>query len=405
MRIVENKGRDFMLHALILSIALNIGLVSTFICLRYFKGAPAQSEKIVTYAEGKTSPIVSANSQHVLSHLLDRSFEGLLLDLKRTELIEDGFRYRDLALGVLLTFHHFDIDHALPGAARNSRTIRYLVPGQREPSELKLISGQGDEAFLAIQKFARSNEWPFTSKGLFQEIKHWKGELPASLREAVFSTPEFSRIWTLFRRTDLQISRDYILEMLSDCDLASIENLANEEDLGLDSRRRFLRSVLLCRSTHAAELLLSLESKWAIKRLSDEEILLLLDLISKENADFKEAMLSLLTSPRSDKVHEKAGKNSLYFTWNAHPGALSTCFGAAKIHWGFAKNHRSKARNSPRTHRTGRGYAVGHRSQAPRQSHSAEKGKPALRQGLSQARPKTHHPLGGISSIPPLCQG
>lgn len=298
---------------LIASGALNIVLLSTFVYLVLkdrelsvpFELKPSSKEKI-------TNTITNEQLLRAYSTL---SFQDLLLRLDNKDLIEDGYTKRDLSLACLVAFHHFNLERALGGLELQKRLIPFRNAQGQEQIPLVIFPGLADFQYQAILHYARTEKWPFTPQGLFFEIQRTTFPRDPTLLEAFYLTPHFHTAFLLFTRTGLKLEREIVVEMLAQGDWAILSGFTDQQriaqDLSIERRRSLLLDYLGQRATLAAKLFVETDLEFALKRMSDAQILTLFDLLPPNYAPLLNFAKELIASPRSDAVWKKAA-NLLY---------------------------------------------------------------------------------------------
>jgi hypothetical protein len=319
----------FLTQTLLISGALNIGLLATFI---YF----VLEAKKVTFLEleSKAASSLPETNQQILHAYSTLSFQELLIRLDVRDLAEEGYSKRDLALSCLVAFHHFNLEKALGGDFFQKRKI--IFKNGQEMIEIFSFPGLSEEQYQAIVQYVRTEKWPFTTQGLFFEIQHLKEEADPSLLEAFYLTPEFHAVKLLFVRSGISSAKEAALKLLLSGEWALLKKFFHEQKQAQNFTPQrlliFLIEYLHRGSSVAAQLLLETEFEFACKRLDDPHVLLLLDLVQEKNKIVESFAKSLLLSPRSDAVWKRAA--ALLFSFEGeslpepydHAAALSRFF-------------------------------------------------------------------------------
>ena len=272
--------------SLIFSGGLNIGLLTALIAvlLDDQKFAIAGTPPLVEQKEEITN-------ERLAAHYERSSFRELVALLQNKELIEDGYRKCDLALGALVSFHHFNLEKALGGLPLQRRVVKN--------SNLELFPGLSDEQFLAILRFAHQERWPFTPRGLFMLLKGDPRE--EGLVQAFSLTPQFMSVQKLFPKASVET----LIRFVCGGEWAFLEQFTKEQATALvlsdERRKEFLGGYPPC------ELLLEMDFSYALKKLDDESLVSLLD-HSAQSALLHSFCTALLESPRSDAVREKSAE-------------------------------------------------------------------------------------------------
>lgn len=231
--------------------------------------------------------------------------------LSNSEKVDEGYTKRDLALATLVNFHYFDLKRAVQKKVQKRRALTPLLRNGK-PLEVVLFTGLDDQDFLTIQNFIKTEKWPITTRGLFKQLK--KNE-DSSLEDAFYLTPEFSAIEALVSRSKIPLSKKEILNILLEGTYSTIESFYDQQkivqDLSSSNRQKFLLKYIEQKSSAAALSLLKTDPSFAVKKLDDHHIILLLELLNEKNPLIERFALALLASPRSDEVW-KAAANRLY---------------------------------------------------------------------------------------------
>ncbi len=308
----EKKSR-FLTQLLIWSGALNIGLLSSLIYL-VFRDRPETISFELKPAPSKQ--VAQITNQEILHMFSTLSWAELVDQLDHEELVEEGYKKRDLALASLVAFHGLDIERALQGSSIQKRGIALAHKGGPEEITLILYPGLSEDQFAAIRRFIQTEKFPFTSMGLFYEVQHAKRPRDAALLEAFYLTPEFNAVLTLCQRLRVNLPREWIIEMVAQGDWKTLHQFALEQkeamDLTPERLKRLLLSYVRARSTLAAKILLQWDRDFILKRLDDRDLMTFLDLFKESSTALKDLLKELITSPRSDSVWRKAAE-LLYF--------------------------------------------------------------------------------------------
>jgi hypothetical protein len=302
-------------HALIISGALNIGFLGTFVLMTVHNA----HRKVTTTQAATTlsiSPMVSyvsSDGLELLSEYFEYSYEALLRELESKELVEDGYTKRDYALACLVSFHYFDLHKALAGIVLQTRTLEIIHKEGGERMKLEMFPGLEDGHFQALISFAKLEKWPLTPQGIYFAIQRVGGldRIPLSLKEAFFLTPQFHCLWLLFNRLEKPLSLEELLHIALDADWDFLDKfyqgICRTQDFSEESRRRFLLSLLEKRSECAANILLHDDREFALTKLDDNSVLFLLSKVNRNTPKAEGIARQLLMSVRSDAVLKAAG--------------------------------------------------------------------------------------------------
>lgn len=291
---------------LILSGTLNIGFIATFAYFVLRENDPVELElKPVE----KLSQEVSSNEKILRAYSV-LPFQELLLRLESKELVEEGYMKRDLALGCLVAFHHFNLERALGGLLLQQRKVSFENEEGEETMSLIIFPGLADYQFQAIIHYAKTEKWPLSSQGLFFALKRQEERRDSSLLEAFSLTPEFHAVFTLFSRSGIQISKEILIALLTEGEWESLERFFLEQrqaqNLTPERRRDFLLAYIEADSKVALHLLFRIDKEFVAKRFSDEQIISLLEMLDDKIVGLEAFAKELLLSPRSDAVHHKS---------------------------------------------------------------------------------------------------
>lgn len=316
-----SKRTKFLTQALIVSGALNIGFLATFF---YF----VMHEKETAISFEKPPAAVSALLPHlsnsdILAAYSTMSFPELVSLLENQEIAEEGYKKRDLALASLVAFHFFNFEKAVGGAAIQKRSLSFLNKEGQEKVDIAVFPGLSDEQFQAILAFIKTEKWPMTPEGLFFEVKQGKSRSDPTLMEAFYLTPQFHAVATLFMRAGLSLPKEVLVDMIAQGDWNTLEEFMQEQKQSQDLSPPRLKSLLVRylkkRSLLAAKILIEWDREFALKRLDDTELLVLLEVHADRSAALEHLLKELILSPRSDIVWKKAAEKLYAFSGLALP--------------------------------------------------------------------------------------
>ena len=297
-----NKFRILAI-ALSFSIALNIGLIASFV-LSSFDGASIPVAASSIYE--KDAPVIA--NRDLLSKMMGLSFPELATYLTNKERVEEGYAKRDLALSALVAAHHFYLEKALAFVPLQRRLVS-LGPNQT----VALYPGVNEEQYAAIIRFAYQEKWPLAPKGLFQLLKKMPQEkADPTLTQAFLATSEFFTLRTLFQKA-LSPQEDLLLLNLTlEGPWEILESFCREQeavlDLSPDKRRSLLLSYLTYRSPTAARLLLQTDASFIKNRFEDAAIETLLGVLPDNAPETISFCLELIQTARSDAVLQIAAE-------------------------------------------------------------------------------------------------
>ena len=84
----------------------------------------------------KDIPVETLTNAEVLRAYCEKSFVELVQLLEDGQLLEHGYAKRDLALAVLVAFHHFNLERALGGMVVSQRQILFSPYRHAEQIEI-----------------------------------------------------------------------------------------------------------------------------------------------------------------------------------------------------------------------------------------------------------------------------
>lgn len=313
----SNKSSDqikSLTKALLLSGVLNIvlmGLLFYWLIKEspprpYFELKPADQQ------EQQAPLAVDHSSAEILRNFRLLSLEQLVAKLSNTQLVENGFSQRDLALAALVTFHHFDLSRALSKQPTPSQQRKVVIGKNRRnmPVEVVIYPALSDVQYQDIIRFAHTERWPVTSQGLFKLLSKQQDQADPTLVDAFYFTPEFQAVETIFKRSEVQVEKPELLKVILQGDWNLLSGFAEQQriaqDLSPAKRQRFMLDYIERKSQAAAYLLLKTDREFAGRKLDDNHVMLILDMIAETTPEAARFVLMLLTSPRNDQVRQLA---------------------------------------------------------------------------------------------------
>lgn len=282
---------------LFLSVAVNIGLIATFAALSFKE---RNSLVFLRPFKRKNTNSESETLAGLLSLYRSFSFRELLTLLTNKEHVEEGFLKRDLALGCLVQFHHFYLHKSLSSFSLEAREVEGIT----------LYVSLNDYHFESILRFAYTEKWPLTPQGLFLLFKKWPLPKDASLMQAFYLSDPFLALHTLFPHSENPV----LLEMVLKGEWEDLNQFYEKRELTDSARKDLLLLYLQKGSSVAAQLLLKHDLLYAVKKLDNEKISLLLSHLREKTEDAEFFCLELLKSSRSDQIHQACA--SLLCKWS-----------------------------------------------------------------------------------------
>lgn len=269
MQFNRTKG---LIGALAISGFLNIILITSIFYGNLRERSPAlYCEQKPALKLAKQSPLaVNDTSGRLIYRLRELPYEQLTEKLKSTIPVEHGYLERDFALAYLISRHHFDLARAMEGS---SFTLQERVVTYRQPTGLdasvNVFSSLNAGHFEAILRFAATERWPQTSKGLFLLLQKKKENRESTLSDAFLLTPEFLSIEPLFKRTDSPVDKTEIVDFLIEGNWTMLSRIANRQrldgDVSDERRKSVLLEYLKKGSPAATKLLAKIDSSFDFK--------------------------------------------------------------------------------------------------------------------------------------------
>lgn len=296
-----------MTNALMLSGLLNV----LFFLLFFYK--ESNEEKNMTLVDLKTiryeeQPIVlepTKNADILLTAYAKLPFGELVEHLGSKKKLDNGCLERDLSLGCLAAFHNFDVERALSGQI-NPEAKRFLFwNGTSLPLHLNL----DDSEYAKIMLFASEEEWPLNGYGLFTYLKKTPPSNPAyqKLLDTFVLSREYLFFEQLLKSMQPKLSFSELLQLLLESDWSLINEIYQQRELAEVQKRKFLLSSAMKGSKLAANSLVASDSSYALL-LSDQELLTLIALLSKDRETNYFFIKSVLKTPRNPLLRKTAEK-------------------------------------------------------------------------------------------------
>lgn len=293
---------------LILSIALNVGLMIGFV----FKilAPSALSERAGAAVEQGPLVASSERAREVLQRYTHFSFYQLVDELSNKENVEHGFKKRDFALSCLVDFHYLDLDRSLPAIQIQKRKMLLAVPDNKaKKTEIRLFPGLEDTHFAAIIHFIKNEKWPITGEGLFAELKKG-GAKEESLYEAFSQLDELRILFNLFERFHCSMTTKELIDMVCEGEWSFIERFYLSQmrslDLSMPVFEGVLRYYFSTRSSELAHKIVEWGREDWIKRMEDSELVRFIQLLKKPSPQIEAFLRQMLISIRSDEVRKLA---------------------------------------------------------------------------------------------------
>jgi LysM repeat protein len=306
--LINKKLTKRLIQALVLSIVFNIGLF--VFCLYEWQEVGYSILRNATFRprdkKTKPSPLLTEANRTITDELVslkEKSADELISLLADTHIVYDGYTMRDLALTALVSYQHFNYQKPLSGtlAPKQERAVKV------DDKTLILFAGLSSEQFSALEHYAKEERYPFTTEGLFYKLKQnaQKESNEEGLKEAFALTQEYLLVDTLLSR-GCRVSVDDVIDLLVLGDWKTISQFADEEkkaqDFTPEKRRKFLLSYIELSSKKAAELLVQVDREYAVHKLDDSHVIIMLSLLEDNPTLCKDYAVALLESPRKDQV-------------------------------------------------------------------------------------------------------
>lgn len=305
-------------QALILSMALNVGLLVTLgvRAFSYSKGAHEDGKHFGYMMQVPPSSSIAST----LKAYFGFSFFQLIDELMNGEYIEEGLTHRDLALSCLVDYHYFDIDRALQGLEIQRRCIRF-IHHEGEEVQLNVFPGLSDQHFTTILRFVMQEKWPLTPEGLFVELKYAEDE-DASLQEALKHTEHFQLVQKLFERAKDPMDDTDLIRLLKEGEWKYLERFVRSQKISIDLSKRMYEAFLMqyLEGGSAAAVMHVIESNLdaLFSHIEDNAFVKMIESIDIHSDKIDRFLKRMLLSVRSDEVR-KASALKLFELNGIHP--------------------------------------------------------------------------------------
>lgn len=300
---IDWHGRArWLVLILIISGTFNVGLIAT---LGYFAIRDKQTFKnydlrpIETHY-GRAS--LSRTNEEELASLSLYSFDDLVRTLSDATPVEEGYTRRDLALTWLVSTHYFDIERALPYLDITPKQA--VFTGEcGEPLTLYFYPNLSNDSFSVLRHFAKKEKFPITTRGLYERLLVTPTQ---PIKKALMRTFPYQAIEATFARTGDAIDSEKIFELILEGGWNTLQTASEivrtAAQIDLETKRHILTLYLSSGSALAAEILLTQDFTYAVKRLTNPQMKMLVDLVPETSPHRKTLLSALENSLRPDTL-------------------------------------------------------------------------------------------------------
>jgi LysM repeat protein len=304
-----------LLAALAISGFANIVIVSIWVYSAFKDPSPTHyHERRPVPNNNSPLTLVDQSNGAVLRKFRSLSTHQLNMRLYSRKLLENGYTERDLALACLVTLHHFDLKRALV-EFRDPQQTRTIAYGRRKDGSIATITVYPElqnAHFESIIRFAKTERWPYTPEGLFLLLQASQEHKDPSLLEAFMLTPEFMAFESLFNRSQAPITKEDIVSLLLDGNWQPIKQFRDlqrlSQDFSAEMRQKILLQFIERGSPVACELLLKCDFSFALRKLENQHISKMLQLLDSHSSAAKAFAAALMQSPRGDAIWQLAAQ-------------------------------------------------------------------------------------------------
>ncbi len=295
------KKIRFLTKLLLVSVAFNIGLLTTVLYMRSER-RPLEEKR------GKKIVLEKSNGE-VLAGYFKNNFNDLVRELKDKTILQDGYMKRDLALACLVNYHYLNLEKAISGKPLQRRKLTFVHHDGGENFQIEVFPNLDDLDFSLVEKFIKEEKFPFSIEGLFIDLKKQGREKDAALEKTFYATFEFTMLHTAMKRLNETITKEKVLDCLLEASFEEFREWVNQTKLGipfLDAMRNFFLGCLKKGSSEAASLWVALDNDYIQRKFTDLELHALIPLMKENSLPANIFLKQILCSVRSDEVRKES---------------------------------------------------------------------------------------------------
>jgi len=325
------KKNTILIRALIISGVINIVVLSflSYWIIRerppspYCELKPQKKEHLLTIVDSSVWRS-KLNKMQLLSL-------NQLIDLLSSHRAISNYQEKDIALGYLTTFHHFDLQRAL--MPQNMPLDRYQLKWNglsNQPITLSIYPFLKESDFLAIRQFAKTERWPLTTQGLFLKYQEQRKQstIDPRLIETLAMTSEFWSMELLLNRGDAPaLTKTEIANLITEGNWEAltlfVEQQKSNHDLSDERRRLVLLEYVKLFSQSAAEFLVRLDKEYLLENIDEVQITSLLKLLVKKSEENETFAKQLLLRTHNDQVWRGAATLLYFYADEKTPAVLN----------------------------------------------------------------------------------
>jgi hypothetical protein len=295
------KKIQFLTKLLLVSVAFNIGLLTTVFYMRSER-KPVEDKRV-------KKVVLEKSNGEVLASYFKNDFKDLVRELKDKTILQDGYTKRDLALACLVNYHYLNLERAISGKPLQKRKLTFVHHDGGESFQIEVFPNLDDLDFSLIEKFIKEEKFPFSIEGLFIDLKKQGRERPASLEKAFYATFEFTMLHTALKRLNETILKEKVLDCLLEASFEELQEWVNQTKSGapfLETMRNFFSGCLKKGSFEAASLWVALDNDYIQRKFTDLELHTLIELLKENILSTNIFLKQIICSVRSDEVRKEA---------------------------------------------------------------------------------------------------